>query len=56
MIDALRAVVADNGIIVEGSSDTVPGLIFAYKRGYLQAEMIDEECTVYSFPSMLHQR
>lgn len=52
---ALKQAVTENGIVVDDPS-RVPGLGYAYKLGYLQAESVDDGVTIYDFPSELHKR
>lgn len=51
----LRRAIAEHGIEAR-SADQVAGLEQAYQRGWLHAEMITEELTLYSFPSPLYHR
>ncbi|KAK2789857.1 hypothetical protein FQN53_001220 [Emmonsiellopsis sp. PD_33] len=51
----LRKAIIENGIEATDPAQ-VPGLIAAYKLGYLQSESVEEETTFYDFPTRLHRR
>lgn len=54
LVKFLQTAVARNFV----SGDPVPGtpLEFCYRNGWLQAELYNEDYTVYVFASLLHRR
>lgn len=51
----LKKAVEEHGVEADYPTD-YPGLEQVYKLGWLQAEALDDDLIIYSFPSLLHHR